>query len=72
MARTSWTTGRNQVSGESAYVGDLVKAIEQVVEIVKPLVEQKKYLRNFFDKACRYLFSQIRRLNSYEIAGPAL
>ena len=72
MARTSWTTGKNQVSGDSAYAGDLVKAMEQVAEIVKPLVEQKKYLRNFFDKACRYLFSQIRHLDSYEFAGPAL
>jgi hypothetical protein len=52
MARTSWTT-LNQVSGQSAYTGELVKAAEQVMETVKPLVEQKKYLRNLFDKACR-------------------
>lgn len=51
MARTSWTTS-NQVSGQSAYAGDLVNAAEQVIETIKPLVEQKKYLRNLFDKAC--------------------
>jgi hypothetical protein len=52
LARTSWTNV-NQVSGQSAYSGELVKSAEQVVEIVKPLVEQKKYLRNLFDKASR-------------------
>jgi hypothetical protein len=54
MARTSWTAS-NQVSGQSAYAGDLVNAAEQVIEIIKPLVEQKKYLRNLFDKACGYV-----------------
>ncbi|KAG6827236.1 hypothetical protein H0H92_012692 [Tricholoma furcatifolium] len=53
MARTTWTAS-GQVSGQSAYAGDLVTAAEQVIETVKPLVEQKKYLRNLFDKACRY------------------
>jgi hypothetical protein len=52
MARSSWATLK-QVSGQSAYTADLVNAVEQVVESVKPLVEQKKYLRNFLDKACR-------------------
>lgn len=52
MARTSWAT-LNQVSGQSAYAGELVNAAEQVIEIIKPLVEQKKYLRNLLDKACR-------------------
>ncbi|KAJ6500190.1 Vps53-like protein [Mycena vitilis] len=50
MARCPWATLK-QVSGQSAYTVDLVNAIEQVVESVKPLVEQKKYLRNFLDKA---------------------
>ena len=53
LARTSWST-INQVSGPSAYTGDLVKSAEQVTELMKPLIEQKKYLRNFFDKACRW------------------
>lgn len=51
MARTSWTAS-SQVSGQSAYAGDLVNAAEKVIEVIKPLVEQKKYLRNLFDKAC--------------------
>ncbi|KAJ3505368.1 hypothetical protein NLJ89_g7457 [Agrocybe chaxingu] len=50
LSRTSWPTV-NQVSGQSPYTTDLVKAADQVVETIKPLVEQKKYLRNFFDKA---------------------
>lgn len=52
MARTSWTT-LNQVSGQSPYAGELVTAAEQVIETIKPLIEQKKYLRNLFDKAGR-------------------
>ncbi|KAJ7077323.1 Vps53-like protein [Mycena belliarum] len=50
MARSSWANLK-QVSGQSGYATDLVNAVEQVVESVKPLVEQKKYLRNFLDKA---------------------
>ncbi|KAJ7693303.1 Vps53-like protein [Mycena rosella] len=57
MARSSWAT-LNQVSGESAYTADLVNAVEQVVESVKPLVEQKKYLRNFLDKACSFVLAK--------------
>ncbi|KAF9523511.1 Vps53-like protein [Crepidotus variabilis] len=50
LTRTSWSAV-NQVSGQSPCTNDLVKAAEQVVELIKPLIEQKKYLRNFFDKA---------------------
>ncbi|PPQ89469.1 hypothetical protein CVT25_011995 [Psilocybe cyanescens] len=49
LGRTSWSTV-NQVSGPSPYTGELVKMAEQVVEYIKPLIEQKKYLRNIFDK----------------------
>ena len=49
MSRLSWST-INLVSGSSSHVDDLVKAVEQVVDTVKPLIDQKKYLRNFFDK----------------------
>jgi vacuolar protein sorting-associated protein 53 len=52
MSRTSWSTV-NQVSGQSPYTDELVKSAEQLVVVIKPLVEQKKYLKNFFDKACR-------------------
>ena len=46
----------NQVSGQSPYTDELVKSAEQLVVVIKPLVEQKKYLKNFFDKACRLAF----------------
>ncbi|KAJ3772997.1 Vps53-like protein [Lentinula raphanica] len=51
MSRSVWSN-LNLVSGPSAYTADLVRSVEQVVEVIKPAVEQKKYLRNFFDKAC--------------------
>ncbi|KAF7361607.1 Vacuolar protein sorting-associated protein 53 [Mycena venus] len=57
MSRSSWGTLK-QVSGQSAYTVDLVNAVEQVVESVKPLVEQKKYLRNFLDKACSLILAK--------------
>ena len=50
MTRTVWSNIEN-VSGPSHYVGDLTNSIDHVVEIISPLIEQKKYLRNFFDKA---------------------
>ena len=52
LSRTPWTTVK-LVSGQSAYVQDMLNVIEQIAETVKPLVEQKKYLRNYFDKASR-------------------
>ncbi|KAJ7282965.1 Vps53-like protein [Mycena rebaudengoi] len=57
MSRSSWST-QKQVSGPSAYTADLVGAVEQVVETVKPLVEQKKYSRNFLDKACSLILGK--------------
>jgi hypothetical protein len=56
MSRTSWEK-LNQVTGQSSYVDDLARAIESFCDIIKPLIEQKKYLRNFFDKACRLVLS---------------
>ena len=50
MLRTAWGT-LSLVSGQSAYVDDLTQGIEHVMKTVKPLIEQKRYLRNFFDKA---------------------
>ncbi|OJT15430.1 Vacuolar protein sorting-associated protein 53 -like protein [Trametes pubescens] len=57
LSRTPWATVKH-VSGQSAYVEPLVKAIEDVAETVKPLVEQKKYLRNFFDKAANAVLAK--------------
>ncbi|KAF9227157.1 hypothetical protein BS17DRAFT_449775 [Gyrodon lividus] len=51
MSRVNWGA-MSQVSGHSPFVDDIAQATEQVVEVIKSLVEQKKYLRNFFDKAC--------------------
>ncbi len=50
LSRTPWATVK-LVSGQSSYVQDLLNVVEQVAETVKPLVEQNKYLRNYFDKA---------------------
>ncbi|TCD68264.1 Vacuolar protein sorting-associated protein 53 [Steccherinum ochraceum] len=57
MKRTAWAT-LSLVSGQSGFVDDLVAAIEQVVDIIKSSVEQKKYQRNFFDKAASLVFSK--------------
>ncbi|KAF9241838.1 Vps53-like protein [Melanogaster broomeanus] len=54
MSRVNWGA-MNQVTGHSPFIDDLVQATEQVAEVIKPLVEQKKFLRNFFDKACSLL-----------------
>ncbi|EPT04630.1 hypothetical protein FOMPIDRAFT_1027874 [Fomitopsis schrenkii] len=57
MSRTAWSTQKS-VSGQSPYVDDLIRAAEQLVEAVKPLVEQKKYLRNLMDKAAGVVLSK--------------
>jgi hypothetical protein len=54
LSRTAWGTIRD-VSGPSTYVPDFVQAIESVADIVREHIEQKKYLRNFFDKASAYV-----------------
>ncbi|KZT71823.1 hypothetical protein DAEQUDRAFT_744138 [Daedalea quercina L-15889] len=57
ISRTAWATQKS-VSGQSPYVDDLVRAVEQVVDSVKPLIEQKKYLRNFMDKAASVVLAK--------------
>ncbi|KIK69081.1 hypothetical protein GYMLUDRAFT_214055 [Collybiopsis luxurians FD-317 M1] len=57
MSRSVWSS-LNLVSGPSAYIAELVRTIEQFVEALKPTVEQKKYLRNFFDKACSLIVAK--------------
>ncbi|OBZ70516.1 Vacuolar protein sorting-associated protein 53 [Grifola frondosa] len=57
MARSPWTTFK-MVSGQSGYVEELLKTIEQVMDTVKPLVEQKKYMRNFLDKAANAILAK--------------
>lgn len=58
MQRTSWTT-LEHVSGESGYIAELVQAVQEVMLIVRDHVEQKKYLRNFYDKASRWIFNSV-------------
>lgn len=55
MSRVNWSTV-NQVTGHSPYVNDLVETVSLVFESIKLLVEEKKYLRNFLDKAWRSAF----------------
>ena len=42
--------------GQSAYVSGLVAAIDSVAEVVRGGIEQKKYWRNWIDKAAKYVF----------------
>jgi vacuolar protein sorting-associated protein 53 len=58
LSRSSWATLK-QVSGPSAYVPDLEYALENFTDFIKPLVEQKKYLRNFFDKASAFVICTV-------------
>ncbi|KAL5507261.1 VPS53 [Sanghuangporus vaninii] len=57
MTKTSWVSIAN-VSGPSQYVGDLVRSIERIATTVNPLIEQKKYLRNFYDKAAALVLAR--------------
>ena len=57
MSRTAWNT-LSQVVGQSPYTLELVKVAEQVADTIRPHVEQKKYLRNFFDKACSLILAK--------------
>ncbi|KAI9456566.1 Vps53-like protein [Lactarius psammicola] len=50
LTRMTWIN-HDLVTGQSQYIGDLVRALESIAEAIVPLVESKKYLRNFFDKA---------------------
>ena len=52
LTRTAWIN-HEHVTGQSQYISDLVRSLESIAEAIAPLVESKKYLRNFFDKASR-------------------
>lgn len=71
MSRTAWGS-QNQVTGPSPYSGELVKAAEQLIESIKPLIEQKKYLRNLLDKASRCVFLRFSGLSALRVAQSAL
>ncbi|KAI0339913.1 hypothetical protein BDW22DRAFT_1414917 [Trametopsis cervina] len=57
MSRSVWSS-LSLVSGQSPYVEEVVKAVEQVTDVVKPLIEQKKYLRNYLDKAASLVIAK--------------
>jgi len=50
LTRTTWIN-HELVTGQSPYIGDFVRALDSITEAIVPLVESKKYLRNFLDKA---------------------
>lgn len=50
LTRTIWVNVKN-VSSQSPYMNELVPVISGVVDLTRDLVEKKKYLRNFYDKA---------------------
>lgn len=64
IARTTWSQ-LNLVSGPSNNVLDLIQAVENVVQAVKDHIELPKYMRNFLDKAARFVFFT-------SISGPVL
>lgn len=49
MARSPWRDAEF-VSSESAYVGDIVRALQATVAVVREAVEHKKYIRTICDK----------------------
>ncbi|KAH9058879.1 Vps53-like protein [Lactarius vividus] len=57
LTRTTWIN-HELVTGQSQYIGDLVRAVESIAEAIVPLVESKKYLRNFFDKASSLIITR--------------
>lgn len=67
MSRLNWST-MNHVTGHSPFMNDITQATEQVAEFIKPLVEQKKYLKNFLDKASR---SVLRPISENRLTTPS-
>ncbi|KZT29133.1 hypothetical protein NEOLEDRAFT_1167151 [Neolentinus lepideus HHB14362 ss-1] len=55
--RTAWGAV-SQVSRQSPYITELVGGIERVVDTARPMIEQKKYWRNFLDKASSLILTR--------------
>jgi hypothetical protein len=53
MSKVTWANIET-VTGQMSYVLELVRVVDAYVEIIKTTIEQKKYLRNFYDKVSRY------------------
>lgn len=52
LTRSLWANVKN-VSSQSTYMTELVPGISTVADLAREVVEKKKYLRNFYDKAAR-------------------
>lgn len=61
MATTAWTT-QDAVHGPSPYVAGMVASVEAVVEAARNSIEQKKWTRNFLDKAAKCVVAPTRSL----------
>jgi len=57
MTRTTWSTIES-VSGQQAHIIEMVATVDSFVEVTKSQLEQKKYLRNFYDKAATLLITK--------------
>ncbi|KAG8970352.1 Vacuolar protein sorting-associated protein 53 [Tulasnella sp. 419] len=57
MQRLQWGN-QDQVSGQSQYATDLVQAVDSAVGLIRDHIQQKKYLRNFYDKASSLLITR--------------
>jgi len=53
MTRILWSSIET-VSGQMSYVLELARVVDAFIEGIKGSIEQKKYLRNFYDKASKY------------------
>lgn len=52
MSRTPWAS-IEMVTGQMSYVQELTRAVDVFVEVLRNSIDQKKYLRNFYDKTSR-------------------
>ncbi|KZV93409.1 hypothetical protein EXIGLDRAFT_612935 [Exidia glandulosa HHB12029] len=57
ITSTSWAT-QDAVYGPSPYVAGLVTSVETVVEAARNSIEQKKWTRNFLDKAANLVITR--------------
>ncbi|CAG7854625.1 Vacuolar protein sorting-associated protein 53 AltName: Full=GARP complex subunit vps53 [Serendipita indica DSM 11827] len=57
MSRATWAS-INAVTGQLPYIVELSRIVDSTVEVIKSSIEQKKYLRNFYDKASSMLITK--------------
>ncbi|KAG8808829.1 Vacuolar protein sorting-associated protein 53, partial [Serendipita sp. 399] len=57
MTRVSWSS-IDTVTGQLPYVLELARTVDVCLEVIKSSIEQKKYLRNFYDKASSLLITK--------------